>query len=309
VVDPDANPVASLQAADHSLHRVLVRNRSAMDKEKPLIVNNALKDSHAATLPVLEWCEIPEGTVIIESLVYRVKAFKICKYPVTYAQFRVFFDAIDGYFNDAGWKGMPSEEFRRGPVQQQWPIADHPRENVSWYEATAFCRWLGHRLSLPISLPTEQEWQRAARGDDGRGYPWGERFDDTSRANTREKDLRHTTPVTMHPKGVSPYGVWDMGGNVWEWCRNLYEKAPQIGLKAAGPRVLRGGSWLSIRNVTHTTFRYFALPKTQVHDVGFRIVQTPDIERTVIRPDLLLSASNIAEIVGARVAKQIKRFF
>lgn len=258
-------------------------------------------------LPLLEWCDIPAGTVVIESLVYWVKAFKISKYPVTYAQYEAFLGAIDGYFDPKWWGDLPPDEFERGPVQQKWPLPDHPREHVSWYEAVAFCRWLAYRLDLPIRLPTEQQWQRAARGDDGRAYPWGARFDDTSLANTKEKALQRTTPVTTHSKGVSPYGVWDMGGNVWEWCLNLYERPSRLDQRSGGTRVLRGGSWFSLHDVMHTTFRYFALPTARDFDVGFRLVQTPEIDRTIIRPNLPLSAINITNAVGARTAKQIRR--
>lgn len=277
--------------------------------DKALKMPQPPEEASALDLPLLEWCAVPAGNVIIESLVYRVKLFKISKYPVTYAQFQHFLNARDGYFNEMWWKGLPLEELQRGPAEQKWPFPDHPRENVSWYVAVAFCRWLGHHLDLPISLPSEQQWQRAAQGDGSRAYPWGHRFEDTSFANTKEKDLRRTTPVTLHPKGVSPYGVWDMGGNVWEWCLNLYEKPAQIGVRAAGARVLRGGSWFAIRDVTHTTFRYFALPKTQVDDVGFRIVQTEELGRVHFRPNLILSGINIFETVSARVLKRIRKWF
>ena len=157
--------------------------------------------------------------MIIESRVYRVRAFQMSKYPITYAQYEAFIHAADGYFNPAWWQRADPH---REPAEQRWPIPDHPREHVNWYEAVAFCRWLSHRLGRTIRLPTEQQWQRAAEGDAGRAYPWGERYDDTSLANTRERALGHTTPVTQFAKGVSQFGVFDMGGNVWEWCLNSY---------------------------------------------------------------------------------------
>ncbi len=118
--------------------------------------------------------------------------------------------------------------------------ANHPVTIISWQQAVAYCRWSGKRL------PTESEWEKAARGTDGRRYPWGNRFD-AGRANAGY--TAGTTPVGSYPQGGSPYGVMDMAGNVWEWTSSLYKPYPyspsdgRENLDARGARVNRGGSW------------------------------------------------------------------
>jgi len=258
-------------------------------------VQPALGTAWAIKLPLLEWCEVPAGTVTVEGKVYRVAPFLMSKYPVTDAQFQPFIEALDGFYSDACWSGLPPEVRPTEPGVQRWPLPDHPREHVSWYDALAFCRWLSRRTGLPIRLPTEQEWQRAAQGDDGRVFPWGNYYDDTSRCNTRETGLARTTPVGQFPKGVGAYGVHDLAGNVWEWCLNEYENPSRIAVGGTKARVLRGGSWFSIHDAAQNTVRYFALPHTRDFDVGFRLVCSAVQYRGVVRPALALTLISTAK--------------
>ena len=152
---------------------------------------------------------------------YWVEAFAIGKYPITNAQYDVFIDDQDGY-RELRLVGL----FARGAAVARVIIpsraalrlkaADLPCTNISWYEAVAFCRWLSSKTGLEIMLPTEQQWQRAAQGDDGREYPWGDEFD-PSRCNFGN-NVGRPTPVTKYALGASPYGVMNMSGNTWEWC-------------------------------------------------------------------------------------------
>ncbi len=139
-----------------------------------------------------------------------------------------------------------------GRAYDDFTKADHPVTVISWQQAVAYCRWAGKRL------PTEAEWEKAARGTDGRRYPWGNRFD-ADRANAGY--TAGTTAVGSYPLGASPYGAMDMAGNVWEWTSSLYEPYPydpndgREDLGARGPRVNRGGSWYHTSKYVRTSHR------------------------------------------------------
>ena len=231
-----------------------------------------------SALPMLEWCDIPAGSVTIEDekINYRkehtVDAFRISKYPVTYAQFQAFIDAPDGFRSEAWWQGLAAREAE--PGVQKWPIDNHPRENVSWYDAVAFCRWLSAKTGLTITLPTEQQWQRAAQGDDGREFPWGSE-PDPARCNTDGNGLKRTTPAGQYPDGASPYGVCDMAGNVWEWCLNEYDNPENTDLAGTARRALHGSSWYSSLDRARCACRYSDEPDARFGDFGFRVVCGP----------------------------------
>jgi formylglycine-generating enzyme required for sulfatase activity len=233
---------------------------------------------HSFTLPLLEWCEIPAGSVAIEGLLCAVPTFYLAKYPVTYAQYEIFVSDkgydIRKYWTDAGWawKGDKTQ-----PVfwkDREWHIDDHPINGVTWYESYAFTRWLSARTNIPITLPSEAQWQRAAQGDDGREYPWGNSFDIT-RCNTSASAIGKTTPVAYYPNGASAFGVLDMSGNVWEWCLSKwteqYQFPEHIVVEGAVTRVQRGGAFDFSPQYARTTHRDDTNPSNHRSHDGFRI--------------------------------------
>lgn len=188
-------------------------------------------------------------------------AFSIDVYEVTNAQFAAFV-AATGYRTTAEQAGEPSWRDYFGAGKEE-----HPVVKVSWYDAEAYCTWAGKRL------PIEQEWEKAARGTDGRRYPWGNDFD-PEKANGMEAGYRRTLPVGSLPAGASPYGVMDMAGNVAEWTADWYKAYPgstyrdqYMGEKF---RITRGGGWFSDKEQVQTFYRNSTAPEAANDDLGFR---------------------------------------
>lgn len=193
-------------------------------------------------------------------------AFALGLHPVTNAQYRVFIWET-GYRTPRGWIGF---DFPAG-------LDDHPVVQVSWTDAWAYCEWLSRATGRPYRLPTEAEWERAARDVDGRIYPWGQDFDPW-RCNTIESGKRGTTPVGLYtPGGDSVSGLWDMAGNVWEWTSSRlmpYPYVPNDGREdraAGGQRVARGGAWYYSRKLARCTSREGLLPSYVSPALGFRV--------------------------------------
>lgn len=186
--------------------------------------------------------------------------FYIDKYEVTNALYRRFLEATGHhaprYWNDAKWNGV-----------------SQPVVGVNWYNAGAYCKWAGKRL------PTEAEWEKAARGIDGRKYPWGDQWD-WSRANSGGTK---TVPVGSYPSGASPYGALDMAGNAWEWVIDWYDKDyygrspernPQ-GPDSGRYKVLRGGSWYNLPVALRATSRSgYHRPNELDLYIGFRCAKS-----------------------------------
>ncbi len=213
--------------------------------------------------------EQPQHTVYLPE-------YYIAKTPVTNAQYAAFVEAT-GHGEPSHWPGD------KPPTNK----ADHPVVGVSWHDAMAYCRWLGEATGKAYRLPSEAEWENAARGTDGRIYPWGNEWN-TRRCNVREEGPSDTTPVEMYsPQGDSPYGCVDMAGNVWEWTLNLWGKSeddpdfkypynPQDGqedLEADNEilRVLRGGSWYNSQSDARCASRDRLLPIGKRSYDGFRL--------------------------------------
>src|SRR5579871_2482295 len=182
----------------------------------------------------------------------------IYKTPVTLAQYRKFC----------------SETGHAMPPAPAWGWQDnHPMVNVTWYDARSYCDWAG------VRLPTEAQWEKAARGVEGRAYPWGATWEEVRCRNSVGKRVESTCPVGSFPQGASPYGVLDMAGNVFQWCADWYgeryyltapDHNPTGPLSGTG-RVLRGGCWGSDDPLTlRATYRYGYNPYAAQDFIGFR---------------------------------------
>jgi formylglycine-generating enzyme required for sulfatase activity len=201
-----------------------------------------------------------------------VQPFAISKYLVTWAQYRSFLEADDGYRRRQWWRELAERQAQPGEQYRQQD--NHPAESVSWYDAVAFCRWLSARLGYEVRLPTEWEWQQAATGGDpSREYSWGA-DGDPAYANTRESRLGRTTAVGMYPQGASPVGALDMSGNVWEWCLNEHDRPQGIDLSGTARRVVRGGSWGVAQVDARASCRDDFAPANRRYYLGLRVVRS-----------------------------------
>jgi formylglycine-generating enzyme required for sulfatase activity len=186
------------------------------------------------------------------------------KYEVTFAQY-------DKYCEDAK-KDKPGDE--------GWGRVKRPVINVSWEDANAYCKWLSKKKGLDFKLPTEAQWEKAARGSDGRKYPWGNNEPGETLANFDSK-VGKTSPVGSYSNGASPYGLLDMAGNVWEWCYDWYEadyynKSPEKnpkGPESGSHRVFRGGSWSNDAVDLRCAYRNYDGPSYRIVNLGFRLCQ------------------------------------
>jgi formylglycine-generating enzyme required for sulfatase activity len=228
----------------------------------------------AGGLPDIDWVEVPGGPFLYQYGERReLPTFLIARYPITHAQFQAFIED-GGYADRRWWQGLA--EHPETPAEPQWSEPNHPRETVSWYEAMAFCAWLSARRGEAITLPTEEQWEKAARGMAGGAYPYPCDGYRSGYANIDELMDRHTfgrtTPVGIYPQGASPDGVLDLVGNVWEWCLNEYRRPAQIGKGGKESRVLRGGSWNHSLGNARASGRDKLRPYFRLVNVGIRVL-------------------------------------
>ena len=198
--------------------------------------------------------------------------YHLSRFPITNAQYEQF---------------APEHKNRRG----SWAGDDHPAIYVSSLDAIKFAQWLSVKERKRFRLPTEAEWEHAARGSDERTYPWGETTGKGNLANFADANttfawrdahvndgFAETSPVGSYPAGASPFGIEDLSGNVWEWCLDFYEtykggeRANPRGPLQGAQRVYRGGSWKSRFASLKTTTRGYNQPAYASNDVGFRLV-------------------------------------
>ena len=201
-----------------------------------------------------------------------VNAYLIGRYPVTNRQYKEFVDAVGHRlpFRDDDWSRSSNwvEETRSCRPGRE----EHPVTLVSWYDAQAYCRWFGARL------PTEAEWEKSARGEDRRQWPWGNVWQN-ERGNAGPNGVLDTTPVSRYgERGQSPYGVRDLAGNIWEWTSSLADPYPydaedsRESPDGLGRRIHRGGAWFISPFFARCAARGSADPNDFGFNLGFRLV-------------------------------------
>ena len=236
-------------------------------------------------LPLLGYVEIPEGPFPMGEGTDRhevtLPTYYLALYPVTVAQYQAFMDET-GH--------TPADE--DGWWSQDTKFGNHPVEWVDWHDASAYCAWLTEVLrgwrgtpeplatllrdrGWQVAIPSEAEWEKAARGAEGRAYPWGDE-PDPHRANYWGTSLVGSCPVGCFPNGASPYGVQELSGSMWEWTRSLRRAYPyraddgREALDAEGERVIRGGSYRSALRFIRSTFRTTSAPTAPRVGQGLR---------------------------------------
>ena len=261
-------------------------------------------------LATIEWVSIPEGTFLMGSTaeeanaayedaklrssmleqhtfdaelpqhqVY-LSAYEISRYEITNAQYRAFIEATHrptprGHSGEKTWE----DETLNGDAQ--------PVVGVTWFDAQAFAEWIDG------SLPTEAQWERAARGTEARVYPWGDTPPKARQHANFARRYNRPIPVGQFPKGESPDGIADLAGNVWEWCLDEYspttyqrngKDVPRnpLNLRFRGvlrARVIRGGAWDVGRAFLRSSLRFKFYPLDSTHTIGFRVVRPrPEIK-------------------------------
>lgn len=312
LLEPNAGSLAALveRGALEARERVEVGNTLAR-----------LGDPRKGVIEDFVFCEIPAGRFKMGSKEGEKDArsneypqfeytlprnYFMARYPITNAQFELFVKDDNGYQNDqwwtqAGleWRGKRREPDKHGGV---FDLPNHPVVSVRWYEAFAFTRWATENIarstlsvwkngrieslhleneSFEIRLPTEAEWEYAARGGEDARYPWGEDKITAEHANYNSTRIGATSAVGLFQAGENNFGLLDMSGNVWEWCATAWQENYEDyleneitlnDLKGTMVRVLRGGSFNNDGSLLRCAFRYRYFPNYKYYNLGFRVV-------------------------------------
>lgn len=202
----------------------------------------SLRTIKTVQLPDIDWVEIPAGAFIYGDASSQqsitLERFFISRYPITNCQYQTFIDA-GGYDDNLWWQDLEKPVTKTTAKKHD----NRPKDNVTWDEALAFSRWLSVQFGFEVTLPTEQQWEKAARGTDGREYPWGASLE-IGDANVRiesetDSNIGQSSAVGLFLHRPSPFGIMDMAGNVWEFCHNSLNNGSQTN----DIQILRGGSW------------------------------------------------------------------
>lgn len=217
------------------------------------------------TAQSFDWLKIPAGTVTLvgddknylprgtTKAIY-VDTFWMSKYPITNRQYAPYVNA--GGAKPPYWNNI------------KFNAPDQPIVGVSWFDVIEYCAWLSTKLPYEVAPPFDYQWQWAAQGQTNYKYPWGNRWD-IDNANANEK-VGQTTAVHHYRAGVSSFGVFDLSGNVWEWCYIHPDIADDY---TNAPAVLCGGSWLNYEMFATVHARNIRLPNMHYNDVGFRLIR------------------------------------
>ncbi|MCP4663652.1 MAG: SUMF1/EgtB/PvdO family nonheme iron enzyme, partial [bacterium] len=208
-----------------------------------------------------------------------ISPFWLGETPVTNRQYAIFLEQT-GHEEPALWR------------DRRFSGTEQPVVSLGWHDAVAYCRWLSETSRMKFMLPTEAQWEFAARGTDGREYPWGNEEPDSSRACfALHVEKGQPASVGLFPAGRGPFGVLDQAGNVWEWCLDAWEAAayakrakapkgeepvdPFVEGDADADRLVRGGGWCNPADSLRAAYRYRLRPRDRDDDLGFRVAVAP----------------------------------
>jgi formylglycine-generating enzyme required for sulfatase activity len=212
-----------------------------------------------------------------------VSEFEIAHAPVMVGQYKTFLDTGGAnerrWWSEAGWEWRQAKTNGWGRIDRSephdWVNQKHhpynPVVGVTWYEAQSYCNWLGAQMNRLVRLPTEEEWEKAARGEDGLTWPWGEDFS-PAWANTNEYGAGGLLMVGSLLSDKSMYGVADLGGNIQDWTSSVYQPLLDDEFPSTDLRVAKGGSWNDTAFGARASFRHVYPPGYYFPFLGFRIV-------------------------------------